>query len=158
MSRLSTILLRIILVVVLLGTLLVQVLLVFQANATGQQYPEVEYLVVPYAAASVGAVALMQIALCAVWRLLSMVAGAGVFTAPALKWVNVVITCAAAISALSLLVFVHWIVIAQIGGPGMFLLLGACVVLGSALTLFLIVMRDLLRTAINDRSELAQVI
>lgn len=158
MPRLVAVLLRMVLVVLLLGALLAQVLLAVEANAVGHEYPEVESLVVPYSTAAIVAVALVQVALCAVWRLLSMVTGDQVFTVQALRWVDIIAACAAGATILSAVVMVHLIFIVQIGGPGVFLGLAACVAWGTALVLLMVVMRGLLRAAISDRSELAEVI
>ena len=134
-----------VLVVVLTGTVVVQVLLALQADATGREFPEVEHLVVPYAAAAIGAVALLQVALFAGWRILSTVAVARLPSAQAMTWLDVIIVCTAGFSTLSLLVLLH--VVLVVTAAGALLPLVACVVLGGSSTSSLIGVRDLLRTA-----------
>lgn len=153
-----TVLLRATLLVLVLGALLAQVLVPVQAVTTGRESPEVAHLVVPYSVAAILAIACVQVALAAVWGLLSMVDRGQIFSARALAWVDAIIVCAGVVAVLSAVVMVHLIFIVQIGGPGDFLGLAACVAVGTALALLMIVMRGLLRAAIADRSELAEVI
>ncbi len=81
MHRFVRSLLRVALVVLLLGTVLAQVLLPVFGSEEGRIYPELAYLVVPYSAAGILAIACGQVALLVVWRLLSLVDGGVIFTA-----------------------------------------------------------------------------
>jgi uncharacterized membrane protein YpjA len=75
MNRLARQLLRILLVVLLLGSVLAQVLVPVFASQTGTRFPEVAYLVVPYSVAAILFIGCGQVALLAVWRLVSLVDG-----------------------------------------------------------------------------------
>jgi hypothetical protein len=156
MNRLAATSLRVALVVLLLGALLAQVLVPLLASELGGQYPEVAHLVVPYSVAAILAIACIQMALVAVWRLLSLISGSAIFTVRALRWVDAITVCAAAATVLSAGVMVYQF--DQIGGPGVFLALAACVAGGVALVLLLVVMRGLLEVAVAHRSELDEVI
>src|SRR5674476_318723 len=95
MNMLASRLLRVVLVVLLLGTVLAQVLLPVFASEVGTTFPEVAYLVVPYSLAAILAIACGQVALLVVWRLLSLVDRGVIFTRRALRWVDVITACAA---------------------------------------------------------------
>ena len=95
MTTLASRLLRVALVVLLLGTVLAQVLVPVYASQVATTHPEVAYLVVPYSAAAILFIGCGQVALLVVWRLLSLVDGGVIFTRRALRWVDVIIGCAA---------------------------------------------------------------
>src|SRR3990170_837958 len=95
MNTLTRQLLRVALVVLLLGTVLAQALLPVFASQEGRIFPELAYLVVPYSVAGILAIACGQVALLAVWRLLSLVTSGVIFTRRALRWVDVITACAA---------------------------------------------------------------
>jgi uncharacterized membrane protein len=84
MNMLASRLLRVALVFPLLGTVLVQIGLPMLASEEGRIFPEVAYLVVPYSVAAILFIGCGQVALLAVWRLLSMVDGGVIFTRRAL--------------------------------------------------------------------------
>jgi uncharacterized membrane protein YpjA len=151
-------LLRVVLVVLLLGSVLAQVLLPVFASEEGRIFPEVEYLVVPYSVAAILFIACGQVTLLVVWRLLSMVDGGFIFTGRALRWVDVVTACAAVATILSAGVLIHMLIfVPGSGGPTIYFL-AACVASALASVLFVVVMRGLLVSAIADRTELDQVI
>ena len=151
-------LLRVALVVLLLGTVLAQVLLPVIASEEGGIYPELAYLVVPYSVAGIIAIACGQVALLAVWRLLSMVNGGVIFTRRALRWVDVITACAAVAAVLWAGPMIHLLFFVGVGGPGVVLGLAACLASGLAFVLLIVVMRGLLESAIADRTELDEVI
>jgi hypothetical protein len=157
MNALAIRLLRVALVVILLGTVLVQVLLPVFASDEGRIFPEVAYLVVPYSVAAILFIGCGQVALLAVWRLLYMVKGEVIFTRRALRWVDVITACGAVATVLSAGVLIHLLFFVGVGGP-LFYYLGACVVGGLAFVLLMNVMRGLLESAIADRTELDEVI
>ena len=148
-------LLRVVLVVILLGTVLAQVLLPVQASEVGTRFPEVAHLVVPYSAAAILFIGCGQVALLVVWRLLSMVDGRVIFTRRALRWVDIITACGAVATVLSAGVMIH--AIAFVGSPLVYYL-AACVVAGLAFVLLMVVMRGLLESAIAARTELDEVI
>jgi hypothetical protein len=151
-------LLRVPLVVLLLGTVLAQVLLPVFASEEGRIFPEVAYLVVPYSVASILFIGCGQVALLAVWRLLSLVDRGVIFTRRAQRWVDVITACAAVATVLSAGVWIHMLGFVPGGGGPMGLYLVAVVVAGLAFVLLMVVMRGLLESAIADRTELDEVI
>ena len=158
MNKLASRLLRVALVVPLLGTVLVQIGLPMLAAEEGRIFPEVAYLVVPYSVAAILFIGCGQVALLAVWRLLSMVDGGVIFTRRALRWVDLITACAAVATVLSAGVLIHMLSFVPGGGGPTFYYLAACVAGGLAFVLLMVVMRGLLESAIADRTELDEVI
>lgn len=158
MNMLASRLLRVVLVVLLLGTVFAQVLVPVFASEVGTTFPEVAYLVVPYSVAGILFIGCGQVALLVVWRLLSMVNGGVIFTRRALRWVDVITACAAVATVLSAGVWIHMLGFVPGGGGPMIYYLAACVAGGLAFVLLMVVMRGLLESAIADRTELDEVI
>lgn len=157
MHRLVIWLLRVILVVLLLGTVLGQVVVPVIAAHSVEAFPEVEYLFVPYVMAGILVIGCAQVALLVLWRLLSMIDRGVIFTRRALRWVDVITICGALATVLNASVWIH-LLAAHGGGPGIILWLVASTACGTAFVLLMIVMRGLLEAAIADRSELDEVI
>ncbi len=147
-------LLRVDLVVVLVGAVCAQILVPVAASQFGTSVPEVAYLVVPYSMAAILWIACVQVALLAVWRLLSMVNSGVIFTRRALRWVWVITTCGIVATALSAGVWIHMLGFVPGGGGPMGLYMVACIAGGLAFVLLMIVLRGLLESAIADRTEL----
>ena len=124
----------------------------------GTTYPEVEYLVIPYSVAAIVFIACVQVALLVVWRLLSLVDGGIIFTRRAVRWIDLIIGCAAVATALSTGVLVHMVLFVPGGGGPTIYFIAACIVGGLAFVLLVIVMRGLLESAIADRAELGKLI
>ena len=158
MNVLASRLLRVALVVLLFGTVLVQVLLPVFASEEGRIFPEVAYLVVPYSVAGILFVGCGQVALLAVWRLLSLVDRGVIFTPRAVRWVDVITACAAVATVLTAGVSIHMLGFVPGGGGPMIFYLAVCLAGGLAFVLLMVVMRGLLESAIADRSELDGVI
>jgi Protein of unknown function (DUF2975) len=157
MNKLVIRLLRITLVVLLLGSVLAYLLVPVFASEEGKVFPEVAYLVVPYSVAGILVIACGQVALVAIWRLLSLVSGGVIFTRRSLRWVDVITLCGAVATALNAGVWIHLLTVHG-GGPGIILWLVASLAGGVTFVLLMIVMRGLLESAIADRAELAEVI
>jgi hypothetical protein len=151
-------LLRVVLVVLLLGTVLAQVLVPVQANDVGTRFPEMAYLVVPYTTAAILFIECGQVALLAVWLLLTLVEGGVIFTRRALGWVDIITACGAIATVLAAAVLVHMLLFVPGGGGPAIYYMTACTAGGLAFTLLMVVMRGLLDTAITDRTELDEVI
>jgi len=158
MAMLVRQLLRVVLIVLLLGTVLAQVLVWVVASEEARIFPEVAYLVVPYSVAGILFIGCGQVALLAVWRLLSMVNDGVIFTRRALRWVDVITACAAVATVLSAGVLIHMLDFVPGGGGPTFYYLAACVAGGLAFVLLMVVMRGLLESAVADRTELDEVI
>ena len=158
MQRLASRLLRVVLVVLLLGSVLAQVLVPVYASEVGTRFPEVAYVVVPYSVAAILFIGCGQVALLVVWRLLSLVDGGVIFTRRALRWVDVILACAAVATALTASVLTHMLGFVPGGGGPMIYYLAACIAGGLAFVLLMVVMRRLLESAIADRTELDEII
>ena len=158
MNKLVRQLLRFALVVLLLGSVLAQVLVPVFASDVGTMVPEVAYLVVPYSVAAILFIGCGQVALLAVWRLLSLVDGGVIFTRRALRWVDLIIVCAAVATVLSAGVLIHMLGFVPGGGGPMVYYVGLTIAAGLAFALLMVVMRGLLESAIADRAELDEVI
>jgi hypothetical protein len=147
-------LLRIALVILLLGSVLVQILVPVQATMQGTATPEVEYLVVPYSVAAILFIVCIQVALLVVWRLLSLVDGGLIFTRRALRWIDAIIGCAVVATVLSAAVLVHMLsFVPGNGGPAIYFMV-ACIAGGLAFVLLVIVLRGLLESAIGMAESL----
>ena len=158
MHKLATVLLRVLLAVLLLGSVLAQVLVPVFASETGTRFPEVAYLVVPYSVGAILFIGCGQVALLAVWRLVSLVDTGVIFTRRAMRWVNVITACGTLATVLSLGVLIHMLAFVPGGGGPMIYYLAGALAAGLAFVLLMVVMRGLLLSAIADRSELDEVI
>lgn len=143
MYRLAGRLLRIVLCILLLGSMLAQVLVRVAASQEAVIHPEVAYLEVPYSVAAILWIACGQAALVAAWGLLSRV-DRGVLLAPrTVRWVDVVTASAAAAAILAAAVLAHLLLVVGAGGP-VFYYLGACVVVCVAVVLATVVIRGVI--------------
>lgn len=158
MNVLARRLLRVALVVLLLGTVLAQVLVPLFGSEEGRIYPELAYLVLPYSVTLILAIASGQVALLAVWRLLTLIGAGAIFTRRALRWVDAIALCGAVAAMLGAAVLGHLLFVVRVGGPGVLLMLAATLAGGVAFVLLILVLRGLLESAIADRSELEAVI
>ena len=154
MNNPATSLLRVALLVLLLGSVLVQVLLPVYASDVGARIPEVAYLVGPYSVAAILFIGCGQVALLVIWRLLALVDGGAIFTPSAVRWVDVIIACASVATVLTAAVLLHMLRFVPGGGGPMIYYLAACVAGGLAFVLLMIVMRGLLLAAVADRTGL----
>jgi Protein of unknown function (DUF2975) len=148
----------VVLVVLLLGSVLAQVIVPVYASQVGTTFPEVANLVVPYSSAAILFIACGQVALLVVWRLLSLVDGGIIFTRRAVRWVDVIIVCAAVATVLTAAVLTHMLGFVPGGGGPMIYYLTACIAGGLAFVLLMVVMRGLLLSAAANRAELDEVI
>jgi hypothetical protein len=158
MKKLPSRLLRVALLVLLLASVLVQVLVPVYASQVGARFPEVAHLVVPYSLAAILFIGCGQVALLAIWRLLSLVDGGIIFTRRAVRWVDVIVTCGAVATFLTVLVLIHMLRFVPGGGGPMVYYLAGCIAAGIAFVLLMVVMRGLLLAAVADRAELDEVI
>jgi hypothetical protein len=157
MHTLANRLLRVALLVLLLWTVLAQVLVFVIASEQGRIFPEVAHLVVPYSVAGILAIACVQVALLAVWRLSFMVSGGVIFTRGALDWIDVITACTAVATVLSAGPLIHLLFFVGVGGP-LGLWLPAPLAGGLAIVFLMRVVRGVLESAIADRTALDAVI
>ncbi|GAA0630326.1 DUF2975 domain-containing protein [Bifidobacterium pullorum] len=124
----------------------------FAANA-----PEFAYLRIPYLIVCELLMIGFDIALIAIWRLLSLAASSSVFSDAAFRWVGLIIGCIGFDTALAIGLLVHNL-IASLSPPILVIALTILAIVGMALTLLMIVMRGLLAAATAQREELEAVI
>jgi len=159
MSRLAVLALRVLLVMIFLGTIAVQAWFIPQfAGTAGRVFPEVSFLAVPYSVLSISAVVCVQIGLVSLWVLLSMVRRGAIFSGRAFRWVDAIIVAAVVATAVIFFIEVHLLGVVDVGSPPLGMLLTAVVVAGAAFVLVMIVMRGLLRSATALQDELAEVV
>lgn len=150
--------LRLFLVLVVAAGLLAQILIPIAASELGEQYWEVAPLVLPYSIAGIIAVLCFQIAVVAIWRLLTFTARGEVFSEASRTWVNAIIGTGTVIAVIGAGAGAHLGFGAQIGGPLVGLLFLGSVIGGVTFVLLMTVMRGLLDTATANRDELTVVI
>lgn len=148
MDRLAGRLARVGIVVLLLGSVLAQVLVPVLASQEAAIYPEVAHLAMPYTIAAIAFIGCGQVALLAVWRLLSLVDAGAILTGRATRWIDVIIAATVAATVLSVGVLVHLLFIVGVGG-GFVLCLPVCVVGGPVLALLLLVARGVHITTVD---------
>ncbi|GAA0838844.1 transmembrane transport protein [Bifidobacterium pullorum subsp. gallinarum] len=119
--------------------------------------PEFAYLRIPYLIVCELLMLGFDIALIAIWRLLSLTASSSVFSDAAFRWVGLIIGCISFDTALVIGLLAHNL-IASLGPPILVIALTILTVVGTALTLLMIVMRGLLAAATAQREELEAVI
>ncbi|MEU2603577.1 DUF2975 domain-containing protein [Streptomyces albus] len=129
-----------------------------------ENFPPYAPFAVPYATVAILGIVCVQVALVAVWRLLSMVREDAIFTPLAFRWVDVIIGASVVATLLALGTAAH-LFFATIPSPddGMDVVsaLGAavvCVGAGAAFAMLVVVMRSLLRKATELQTEIAEVI
>lgn len=118
----------------------------------------------PYVVASILGVACVQVALGAIWMLLSMVERDAIFTRSAFRWVDTIIGAAVVATVIALAAAVH-LTLDTIPSPddgmdveGALLAALACGAVGAAFCMLMVIMRTLLGKAMDMRTELAEVI
>ncbi len=127
-------------------------------------FPPYEPYALPHITASLLGVACVQVALGAIWMLLSMVERDAIFTRSAFRWVDTVTGAAVGATVIALVAAVH-LTFDTVPSPddgmnaeGGLLAALACVAVGAAFSMLMVIMRTLLGRAMDMRSELAEVI
>jgi Na+/melibiose symporter-like transporter len=92
--------------------------------------------------------------LLAVWPLLSLVDRGAIFTRRAVRWVDVIVACAAVATVLSAGVLVHMLRFVPGGGGPTSYFVAASVTGALGLALLMLVIRGVLESAMTDRTEL----
>ena len=148
-------LMRITVVMLALGSILAQVFITpHVARSFAAAYPEVAYLERPYTIAVIVAIAGFELALLAVWQILSIVKRGAAFTGSPMRWVNFMTVCFLFTAATLIGIIMHATFIANIGTPAMLFGLLASIAFGaSALVLWTAVKRGLLTGIFQDDPE-----
>lgn len=154
MSRLVILALRVLLVLLALGAVGAQGVIVFVVAT----HPETDLAdrAVAYSVLGVAAIACVEVALVALWVLLSMVRRAAIFDDRAFRWVDVITVAGLVAAVLVAALCAH---VGEIDdAPGLVLIGGGVAVGGAAFALLMVVMRGLLRSATLFRRELDEVV
>lgn len=159
MSRPAIGALRVLIVVLLAGLLLGQVVLVpALSGEMAALYPEVAWVRWPLVAVAAAGIACVEVALVAVWRLLSLVREDEVFSPAAFRHVDVIVGAIVVATALTGGVAAFLTFWGRGNPPGIFLGLAGLTLGGAALALLMGVMKALLREATRQRADLAEVV
>jgi DUF2975 family protein len=154
MSKLVIRALRALLVVLAVGALAAQTVIVFVVAT----HPETDLAdrAVAYAMLGVAAIACVEVALVALWVLLSRVRRGAIFDERAFRWVDVITVAGLVGAVLVAALCAH---VGEIDdAPGLVLIGGGVAVGGAAFALLMVVMRGLLRSATLFRRELDEVV
>lgn len=127
------------------------------ARITAIRNPDVAQLEVPGIIGAIIFLALVQVTLLCVWRLLSLVRAERIFSADAFRYVDVILWALAAAGAL---IAVSYVVIIASRAVSLSLTLLAIlgVVVSAALALLVVVMRGLLRKALELEQDMSEVV
>lgn len=148
-----------VLIVVLLGLLIASQILVIPevARITAARNPDVAQLEIPGVIGAVVFLALVEVTLVCIWFLLSLVQADRIFRVEAFRYVDVILT--ALISA-GVLILASYIVIVASRAVSLSLTLLAVlgIVVSAALALLVVVLRGLLRKALELEQDLSEVV
>ena len=148
MGALTILITRIVLAMVLAGSLFVQLVMVpLLATDLNDLRPSYAYLRTPLLIIVVLGIVTIQVVLVCVWRLVTMVRRGTVFSDAAFRYVNVVI---GALATASLLTFALGVLLApgEAVAPSIVLLIGGAAVLVAGIALIVLLMRMLLAQAV----------
>ncbi|MGH3358399.1 MAG: DUF2975 domain-containing protein [Nocardioidaceae bacterium] len=153
MGRVAVTALRIVLAMVLLGSLVVQAVMVplLAVDLDGLD-PDYAYLRTPLVVIAVLGILTVQVVVVCVWRLLTMVRRGTVFSHAAFRYVDIV---TGAVAAASLLTFALGVTLApgEAVAPGIVLLIGGAGVMVAGGALIVLVLRMLLAQAVARDAE-----
>ncbi|ADG74352.1 integral membrane protein [Cellulomonas flavigena DSM 20109] len=158
MTTLLRALLRVALGALLLGALVLQTQLPLLAEQLGGGYAETAHLVVPYAAAGIAALACLQVALVAVWWLVTRVERDEIFAPRARRGLDAGVGALLLGAVCAAAPMVHLLFVVGVGGPGILLGLLGCVAGAVAVALLGRTLRAVLGAAVADHAELAAVV
>lgn len=127
------------------------------AAATADRFPEFAHLEIPGVIAAVVFLVCVEVVLVCIWRLLSLVRTERIFSRNAFVYVDVII---GSMIAASLIIIVSNVIIAgaKAGSPSILLVSILGVVVGFALALLVVVLRGLLRKALELEQDLSEVV
>lgn len=115
------------------------------------------YLKTPGILITVGFLLCVQISLVCVWRLLSLVRAASIFSNDAFTFVDIILGTVALATLLIVGSFLT-LAIAGVASPSVVILCSLGIVVGSGLTLLIVVLRGLLRKASQLEHDLSEVV
>jgi len=148
-----------VLILVLLGLLIASQVLVIPevARITAVRNPDVAQLEIPGIIGAVVFLGLVEVTLVCIWFLLSLVQADRIFRVEAFRYVDVIL---AALIAAGVLILASYIVIVASRAVSLSLTLLAIlgVVVSAALALLVVVLRGLLRKALELEQDLSEVV
>lgn len=147
------------LIIVLVGLLLASQVLVIPevARITALRNPDVAWLEVPGIIGAVLFIALIQVTLVCIWFLLSLVQADRIFRVEAFRYVDIIL---GALVAAGVVILASYVVIVASRSVSLSLTLLAVlgVVVSAALALLVVVLRGLLRKALELEQDLSEVV
>lgn len=113
-----------------------------------------------YATIGILGIACVQVAMVAVWMLLTMIERDAIFTLKAFRWIDIIIGASIAATLLAAGVAVHLLFtdIPEMTVLGMWLAAIAAAAVGSCFAMLMVIMRGLLRKATDLEAEMAEVV
>lgn len=127
------------------------------ARQSAENYADLGYLQTPGIIVAVLFLLCVQVVLVCVWRLLSMVRRAVIFSDDAFVWVDVILG-AIVLATLLIAVSMATLASANVASPSVMLLCALGVVVGAGLALLIVVIRGLLRNARQLQQDLSEVV
>ncbi|MGM7680219.1 DUF2975 domain-containing protein [Microbacterium sp. A94] len=147
------------LIAVMLGLLLTSQVLVIPevARITAIRNPDVDHLEIPGIIGAIIFLALVEVTLICVWKLLSLVRAERIFSPDAFRYVDIILWALAAAGAL---IAVSYAVIIASRAVSLSLTLLAIlgIVVSAALALLVLVLRGLLRKALELEQDMSEVV
>ncbi|MEZ3159036.1 DUF2975 domain-containing protein [Microbacterium sp. BWT-B31] len=158
MHRITIILLKALIVVLLALLLMCQiVVLPGMARSLAGMYPYLAYLEVPGIVIGVIFTLCAQVVLICVWRLLTLVGADSIFTPRAFVWVDTSLV-AVVVATVLVVATLGFLTTAPAGSPSIVLLCLLGIVVGAGLSLLLVVLRGLLKKASQLEHDLSEVV
>lgn len=160
MSQVVVVLVRVFIVVLGLGTFAAQALVIPRLASEVGKLSGIPAVSVPYAIGGIALGLCLEVCLVATWMLLAMVRRDAIFSESAFGWVDAIIIAALTAFALVVVFGAHAATVLQprLGVPGIAPVVAATAVSEAIFVLLVVVLRGLLRSATNLRTELAEVI
>ncbi|MFT4136063.1 DUF2975 domain-containing protein [Microbacterium sp.] len=158
MQHATIVLLKTLLAVLIALILVCQVVIVPAVAAqSAWRYREIAYLQVPGVVIGILFLVCVQVVLVCVWRLLSLVRADAIFRRSAFPWVDVSLS---AVGFATVLVVVTLVTLLAVGvqNGSISLLCTLGIVVGSGLSLLIVVLRGLLRKASQLEHDLSEVV
>ena len=154
MSGLAIRTLRVLLILIAFSAIAVQGVVVFVVASHPQT--DLTDRVVAYSVLGVAAIGCLEVALVALWVLLSMVRRGAIFDERAFLWVDVIAMAGLVAAVLVAALCVH---VGEIDdAPGLILIGGGIGIGGVAFAMLMVVMRGLLHSATAFRRELDEIV
>lgn len=158
MNRLTSVTLRALLALTVLILLIGQVFaLPATAGGWADRFPELAWLRVPGILIGVAFIVCVQVVLVCLWRMLGFIRDDEPFSERSLGYITVILV-AIIVADLLIVAALVLLAVAQAANPSVMLLGCFGVVVGAALALVVVVLRELLRRALELQHDLSEVV